>query len=1589
MVGLGGPVAPTDRREAVRPDAMSMLSSRDIPQADRTEKVIEVALLAATNRPLSPENLDLSGRHTSYYRAAARAVGLLDEDSKPTPFAADFPSLTPDQRLLRMGEALSASALGRAWLDWARVERLDQVDPDSAERFLLERSDLSPSTAARRARTLRCYLRDLVPHLETVSRFASPRELLLGIYQALDELAAIEAKPPSELREADYLHIRGALEEARSHGAEERPSDSVIDRDYGVFLDAIPRGRELLANVESLASADSFESLVESATKVFVDGLGYSAAYLDETQRTARAEFDRIARIGNFGEVEVVCVSLARINWFARFYEVIYRFHPYAIILSIEPDARTTRFVYREGPARAPRYRVLSGRTSEWEPNDNLVVWAWRLHQLRPKVGEGPQALQARAARALKDDPEVVAADWPSARLPADTEELPGVSWADAPRRAFTSFVQEGCEPAARRRWGLEAVLRDRFPIAVGGPDGPRLHCVGWSLGEAGPDAEVCVGRGLDRVRDVFLDLELRSGEEVSPLRLRTTLPEPDDQGRFVFEGKTYAFTARVRADGRLEALTDGDDEAEEGPDDAALGDAVQEEEGEEEEAPVDDAEDEDQERREFTGASPRAFYEYAVSRKLAGLSYGLFRLRAREEPTGHAVVAHILKTGRRHDHFPLAAWNVLRHFIAPASDGSILRAEAWTDALVPPSWACLDRSAALPGYAFAPVAGARLHPTGSLCVPVGDEAGVRLELVDASATEVNPRAAGASRAAGQPLTWWMSPDLAPFAEARPGSLTDAEAATLSVPLSSRVAITPAERRGAVVADDLRGQPLAPRVFEVRLPGVEAERPELLVELGEEVQGPQPWLRAREGSWRMGSWEPSPYRKLASDVLEETRSRFRPLLDTDCHLIERLPAGARGTVTAASVHAMEGPGNIVHAWVCRLELMGRAAPDVVLGPNGTSYPVVSTRSAGGMPFDADGRFDVLLLEPTSAPETQLRDGRTGEPLPAEAVAGPCRAAASPCEEPSLDLRARALDGEWLARADRCAISERDRLRWILSDDSVADHLASPGAWADGFDATMAAAALTAPSTPRVEGELPDPTRTQLHKPLPEPEPGAAFPLPCPVLHPWRKAAAGALLGVTREELDVLLRRHGTCPVVEALRALADPRGLEAARRRLTDPAHRSARVRLAAGVRELQRLAWSELPDALLLDALPVPHPRLLPHGTPPGASRVLRTPLLGAYRTVKLVAETLQELDDGIPATRRACEAELQAAVDSVFGDRSDDTPEGRTLAGWLGRSQPLTRAASQPVTAPGLVWKRTAQGRAPTLAVHAEEPSLPPLHPAPAPADARWWGRRAARVWLAHDQLPWFVGLFAGCEGRGSDDGVGERLPAPPGLRGRWLAREWLRRLCHPSSDPLPLAELLSRRLPLLLSKSPTEARAAIAPALESSLPGSDPAAVSLREVLSDLLSGFWIVPPSIASPEGWAWLPPTGSAPADARRAVPPLGSPAWRLWPTIGEATSAVTYAEARAAGKPLPPLLSFALGIATERELVAPEAMDAPTVVAPTDEAESVVERAPEIAAPSPEPVPEPAPHVTPTDEVRVAAMSLRRWLAQTRPLETR
>lgn len=1417
-------------------------------------------------------------------------------------------------------------------------------------------------------------------------QFATTRELILALYTAIDELAALaperakelqaqlESKPPTQLRVEDYLAVRSELDLRRTP-SDDAPRESVIERDFGIFLDAIPRGRQLLADVEVLADATSFEELVRQAKRVFVDDLGYSAAYLDESGRTERAEFDRIVRIGRFGEVEVVCVSLARINWFAQFYDVIYRFHPYAVILSMEPNARSVRVVYRDGPTRTPHYRVLAGPTTDWEPNDNLLVWAWRLHQLRPQLGETPQTLQRRTARALRLAPEAVATDWPSVEIREPVEDLPGVPWQDAAARAFSSFVQSDCEPAARRRWGLEAVLRDRFPIAVGGAMGPSLHCVGWSLGPPPPSVAYCTRLGIDRVREVILQLELRD-ESSSAFEFRGELPEPDTSGRFVFEGRPYQFTALVGDDGRLAVLEEPEEDREEEAE-AEVEEAL---EGSEAESSAAEQEPEAK-ARAVRGMSPRAMYEYAVSRKLAQLAYRLFRVTLDSANPASSLIAEALRVGRRYDRFPLAAWTVLRRFIAPAGADVALRMPEGSISSLPPSWACVEHSAALPQGCVTPVAGARIHPTGSLCVPLSTARGVRLELSTAPATEINPRCISDQRTASHPTQWWISPRLAQFAHLPPGSLSDVEAAASSRPLQARVAITRGERRTAVVASDLAWVAPLRWTVEARVPATGDRAPSVLVTQGSRVQRGTPWLQCSEATWRMSSWRPSPWRCLAAELLGERDPDARRALLRDPRRVWRIPADVGGIVERADCTPVRGPSGVVLAWVARVEVVRRGVPDVVLGPDGASYPVVERRERYDMPFDGDGAVDVLLTHPSAVVDSNLVDARSGEPLAVGHPLGPWRASARPESRPSLDLRRRSSDGEEIPDHVRCTISERDRLRWLLAADDGAP--APPSGWTRTFQAAAEAAALGPRVAQPPRGELPDPTRTRMSRPLKRPEHGAAFPLPTPVVHPFRKPAAAALLGLTTGELGVLARRHGVRAVVDVIRHVASQatdRGTsEAAERRLATETQRSVRTELGDGLRLLRRLRPHDLPDLLVLDALPIPIPELTPFGFEPGSERALRTPLLAAYRNVTLVTQAAEQIGKGGRLLDRYVEVQLQAAVDALFGG-PDSPADGRTLAGWLARTLPLTRSSTARVTHARLVWHRTERGLVPsfTNTEGAVTTDLPALESEPSPGSREWWMKRAARSWLAHDHLPWFVGLFAECEGALADD-----LPVASGLRGRWLAREWLRRLSHPSSNPVSLAEVLSSRLPLFLPSDIEEARGSVVPVLEQALPGSDEAGELLRGVLARVLLGFWVVPASTDHPEGWRWSQLATPPPVGGRRALPPIGSPAWRLWPSIGQATSAIRYALTTVDGGEIAPLLRYAIGVGEDTWLPAPSAihsegherLPSPPIEVPEQRVATttISVNVESVSAPEPK-----------DDDIRVANIGLRQWLELTR-----
>jgi hypothetical protein len=341
-----------------------------------------------------------------------------------------------------------------------------------------------------------------------------------------------------------------------------------------------------------------------------------------------------VEKIGSFHEFEVVCVELTRPNWYADFYSVVFRLHPYALVLSLEPHARALRFVFRRGPSARPEYRSLTGPHTDWEPNDNLLVWAWRLQQLRPRIGESLHALDRRVTEALSRSPEEIGADWPSIRFPCD-QSPPGVPWASAARRAFESFLQLDTPASERRRWGLEAVLRDRFPVELGDADA-LVEYVGYEVAAAPlEEAEAMI---QEREREVLLHLAVRRGELREPVDIRCCLPEPDDAGRFWLDGVCHRFSAVVCAGGRLAAflsesvLTDEDDEEED--DDDEEEDAAEEVSEDAGSPPTEDARDEGRRGRQrgFRGLSPRAFLEYAVSRRLAGAAYGLRRAQRDRE---------------------------------------------------------------------------------------------------------------------------------------------------------------------------------------------------------------------------------------------------------------------------------------------------------------------------------------------------------------------------------------------------------------------------------------------------------------------------------------------------------------------------------------------------------------------------------------------------------------------------------------------------------------------------------------------------------------------------------------------------------------------------------------------------------------------------------------------------------------------------------------------------------------------------------------------------------------------------------------------
>ena len=135
----------------------SFVSSASVPQANDLEKVFRVVQLKQDFQPINPSDLDLTtDRQVAYYLHAARVLGFLSNSNTINSVGYQFSRLSKVDQMNIAAIRFESSDCGWAWLKWAGKSTLEELEPDSAQDFLLEMCpSLSSDTAIRRSKTLK------------------------------------------------------------------------------------------------------------------------------------------------------------------------------------------------------------------------------------------------------------------------------------------------------------------------------------------------------------------------------------------------------------------------------------------------------------------------------------------------------------------------------------------------------------------------------------------------------------------------------------------------------------------------------------------------------------------------------------------------------------------------------------------------------------------------------------------------------------------------------------------------------------------------------------------------------------------------------------------------------------------------------------------------------------------------------------------------------------------------------------------------------------------------------------------------------------------------------------------------------------------------------------------------------------------------------------------------------------------------------------------------------------------------------------------------------------------------------------------
>ena len=171
------------------------LPSAFVPQASPLERVISVVKQLAAGCPAH----ELQGfereddRTRNYFLKAGTQLGFLDAHRRVTLLGQKLAGESDGDALATFAEAFRVTPCGAAWLAWSGVNRVDELDPRTAQRFLREATDLSKNTSERRASPLINWVRTIKS-----GRLASAAEVRQSSKQAQLTLPSLAPSRPSK-----------------------------------------------------------------------------------------------------------------------------------------------------------------------------------------------------------------------------------------------------------------------------------------------------------------------------------------------------------------------------------------------------------------------------------------------------------------------------------------------------------------------------------------------------------------------------------------------------------------------------------------------------------------------------------------------------------------------------------------------------------------------------------------------------------------------------------------------------------------------------------------------------------------------------------------------------------------------------------------------------------------------------------------------------------------------------------------------------------------------------------------------------------------------------------------------------------------------------------------------------------------------------------------------------------------------------------------------------------------------------------------------------------------------------------------------